>query len=98
MEAELSALRGAADFAQKELHSLNRDETGFSFTVSDARTAIWAALFDDLVAMLPEGLLTQIATAAVACGYTEVEIAERLNLVWDEKTANELTEKLGLLK
>ena len=95
--AELEALRGASESAQRELHSLGRDETGFSFAVSDSRSAIWRALFDDLVAMLPEGLMKKIGTVSVACGMTESEIAERLGLAWDEETANELTEKLGLL-
>jgi len=96
--AELEALRGASESAQRELHSLNREEAGFRFSVSDTRSAIWAALFDDLVAMLPEGLLTQIATAAVSCGMTEVEIAERLGLVWSEKVADELSQKLGVVQ
>lgn len=94
--AELEALRGASESAQRELHGLSREEAGFIFSVADSRSSVWAALFDDLVAMLPAGLMEQIGTSGIHCGFSETEICERLNLVWSEAVAQELTAKLGL--
>ena len=95
--AELEALRSAKEFAQREMSGLERNNESFKDIVSDARKALWLALVDDLKGLIPANLMPQIATAAVAAGMTDSEICERLNLVWDEKTANELTEKLELI-